>query len=420
MQPYFQTAAVSSAAVEFHCRRTAAVAKLIAHQLFLPSGEQNLLTTACLLHHSCIGLLAPKSMERLLADVFGENAPALAAADGVPLRVRGVLNAYDVSGTGTALESKLAGILRVADAFDQDMEAQPIDAQEVDEIIERLRGGVEAGLWPGEPINALEQSTRPASFGQAESWRVPVSPQAAVRTLRLMRDPRASIANVVEAASLDPATAGLVVKLANSALFGSRTRVSTLSQAIGRLGFATSQKVITSAAMQRVFSSPRLRDVWQHSLQVADLAEQLACRTGTIDPAEAYLAGLLHDVGQVALLSMHLYDSARLQGLLSDGCPTVYAENLLLRTDHAALSSQIAEGWRLPETMVSAIRQHHRPEKAESSLAYLLYIAEDLSGSEEDLPSLIRLEASVKGIGLALDDVSDYTVSALGGWLAAA
>jgi hypothetical protein len=74
----------------------------------------------------------------------------------------------------------------------------------------------------------------------------------------------------------------------------------------------------------------------------------------------------------------------------------------------------------LPETMVSAIRQHHRPEKAESSLAYLLYIAEDLSGSEEDLPSLIRLEASVKGIGLALDDVSDYTVSALGGWLAAA
>jgi putative nucleotidyltransferase with HDIG domain len=57
-----------------------------------------------------------------------------------------------------------------------------------------------------------------------------------------------------------------------------------------------------------VFSSPRLRDVWQHSLQVADLAEQLACRTGTIDSAEAYQAGLLHDVGQVALLSMHLYD----------------------------------------------------------------------------------------------------------------
>jgi hypothetical protein len=79
------------------------------------------------------------------------------------------------------------------------------------------------------------QSTRPPPIGQVESWRVPVFPQAALRTLSLMRDPRASLANVVEAASLDPATAGLVMRLGNSALFGSRTRVCTLSQAIGRL-----------------------------------------------------------------------------------------------------------------------------------------------------------------------------------------
>ena len=64
-------------------------------------------------------------MERLLAGTFGENVPALVVADCVSVIVRGVLNAYDVPGTGTALESKLAGILRVADSFDQDMEAQP-------------------------------------------------------------------------------------------------------------------------------------------------------------------------------------------------------------------------------------------------------------------------------------------------------
>jgi putative nucleotidyltransferase with HDIG domain len=406
--------------VEVHCRRTAAVAKLIAHHLFLPLEEKDLLNAAALLHHRGIGLLTPKSMGRLLADIFGENAPAPVVHDGVPIIVRGVLNAYDVPGRGTALECKLAGIVRVADAFDQDMEAQPIDADGVGVILKRLRNGVDAGLWSEESIDALDQSTRPGFIGQAESWRVPVAPQAALRTLRLMRDPRASIAGVVEAASMDPAIAGLVMALANSALFGSHGRVSTLAQAIGRLGFATSQKVITSAALRRAFDSPRLREVWQHSLQVADLAEQLACQTGIVDSAEAYLAGLVHDVGQIALLSMQLYDSARLQGLVSDNCPRVYAENLLLRTDHAALGAQIAGLWRLPEIMVSAIRQHHRPERAESPLAHLLYTAEYLSGSEEDLPSLVRLETSLKGIGLASEDLGDYTVSALGEWLAAA
>lgn len=420
MQPYRKTAAASLVAVDVHCRRTAAVAKLIAHHLFLPSEERNILCVVCLLHHRSISLLAPKGMERLLTDIFGIDAPVRGMEAPVPVVVRGVLNAYNVPGRGTPLESRLASILRLADAFDQNMEAQPIDGEGVGEILDRLRGGVQAGLWPEELINALLQSTRPPSIGQVKSWRVPVFPQAALRTLNLMRDPRASLAHVAEAASLDPATAGLVMRLGNSALFGSHTRVSTLSQAIARLGFATSQKVITSAALQPVFDSPKLQEAWQHSLQVADLSEQLACQAGAIDPAEAYLAGLVHDVGRMALLSAPLYDSARLHGLMCGGCPRVYAENLLLRSDHAALGAQIAAGWRLPETMVSGIRQHHRPEKAESPLANLLYVAEYLSGSEEDLPSVIRLEAALKGIGLVWKDIADYTVSAVGNWLAAA
>src|SRR5437867_3900620 len=137
MQPYLKTAAVSPVPVEVlvHCRRTTAVAKLIAHQLFLPSEEKDLLCAACLLHHCSTGLLAPKSMQRLLADIFGEDVPAFVVDDPVPVRVRGVLNAYDFPGRGTALESRLASILRLADAFDQDMEAQPIDGEEVGEIL---------------------------------------------------------------------------------------------------------------------------------------------------------------------------------------------------------------------------------------------------------------------------------------------
>ena len=70
--------------------------------------------------------------------------------------------------------------------------------------------------------------------------------------------------------------------------------------------------------------------------------------------------------------------------------------------------------------MVSAIRHHHRPERAENPLAYLLYVAEYVTGAEEDLPSAMRLESSLKGIGIEWDDVRQYTVSTLGNWMAAA
>ena len=421
MESQFKTVAVSPEAEGewAHCRRTAAVADLIAHQLFLPSEEKDLLHAACLLHHTGCGLLGPKSLDRLLADIFEEGAPAV-ILDPVPERVRAVLNAYDAPGRGTTLESRLASVLRLADAFDQNMEAQPIDRESVDEIFDRLRFGAQAGLWSEESMDALLQATLPPPLGEAESWRVPVFPQAAVRALQLMRDPRANLSDVVKSASGDPAIAGLIMRLANSALFGARTRISTLSKAIVRLGFATAQKVITSAALRPLFSSRRLQDAWQHSLEVADLAEQLACQTGAIDPGEAYLAGLLHDVGRIALLSLPVYDLARLRGLEEGGCGSAYAENLLLRTDHAALGARIAASWGLPDAMVSAIRQHHRPEAAESPLAYLLYLTESLSEPEDDLPSIIRVEASLKGIGLAWDQVGSCRVSALGRWLAAA
>jgi putative nucleotidyltransferase with HDIG domain len=169
-----------------------------------------------------------------------------------------------------------------------------------------------------------------------------------------------------------------------------------------------------------MFGSPKLEGLWPHSLEVADLSQQLACQAGGVDPGEAYLAGLVHDAGRMALLSVPLYDSARLQGLAGNGCPELYAEDLLLRTNHAELGAQITAQWRLPEDMISAIRLHHHPEKAESPLAHLLYLAECLSGSEEDLPSIVRLETALRGIRLQWNDIRDCKVSALGSWLAAA
>ncbi len=383
------------ATLEGHCHRVGAVANLIAHHLFLPTEEKNLLQAASqLLHRRVDG--------------------------GARAEVRAVLAAFGKSGLGNPLQRQLGAILRLCDALDREFQAQPFQHKEAGEILAGLRRGVDQGLWPRNVLDALEECTRPQMLPEPSAWRVPVFPQAAMQTLNTLRDPAASIPHVVEAARRDPATAGAIIRLANSALYADLEEASSLQVAVARLGFDTARKVVASLAMRPLLFLPKLESLWPHSIEVADLAEQLAARAKGIDAGEAYLAGLLHDVGRIALIASSLYDAARLQGLVQSGCPAVYAEDLILRTDHAVIGGLIAAKWRLPGHLVRAIRQHHRPESATTPLAHLLYLAEHLAGAQEDLPSPLRLEQALEGLGMAAADLERCTRSQLGCWLAAA
>ena len=401
-----------------HCRRVEAVAQLLAQHLSIPNQRKELLASACLAHHCDSGPFPRRVLERLLEELIPETGPVRAGEDLLQPEVRAVLEAgRQPAGTP---EADLAGILALADFFDEQYEAQPIEGAGSDSIFGALEAAANSGILRGELVRAFDNAIRPAPLGHPATWNVPAFREAILMMQELLRDPRVTVEKVAHAAAQDPSLAGRIMQLANSALFGARSEASTLQQAIMRLGFTTAQRVLLSFAARPLLASPRIEYLWPHSLEVADLAEQLACQAGGIDPSEAYLLGLLHDIGRIALSTASISNMVRLRRLERAGCPPVYAETVLLRTDHAAAGAQLAEYWRLPEAMAQAIAQHHRPETATDRRAHLLYAAEYLSGSEEDLPSATRLQMALDALGLTRADIGDCTISRLGSWLAAA
>jgi HD-like signal output (HDOD) protein len=403
-----------------HCRRVTALGQALAHHLFLPTEEKSLLYTASLLHHYDSGPLAEGGINRLMADLLDHPTPRFQHRAVPDDHVRRVLEALARPGSGEVDSRSLAQIIRMADAFDCESEASALDGRTVGELLRGLRDGASGGLWPLELVGAMEHVASAAPLGEPESWRIPSFASAAARILSLMSSATVSVRSLEDAAGSDPATAGKLMQLANSALFCFRTPVSTLGGAITRLGFQCTRKVIAASLTKTLLSSARMHSLWLHSLEAADLAEQLAERTGVVDPGEAYLCGLLHDVGALVLSRLPLYDSARLKGLEDGGCRTTYAENLILRQDHAAIGADLAEYWRLPDPMPVAIRYHHQPERTHSRMAHLLYLSEFLTGTEEDIPSRRRLDIALESLSLQFQDTIELRTSDVSEWLAAA
>ena len=139
----------------------------------------------------------------------------------------------------------------------------------------------------------------------------------------------------------------------------------------------------------------KLHDLWEHSLEASENAAWVANQAG-VDPGEAYLAGLVHDVGRLpfelstAGLSVRKWEEA--------GFPTVYADMIATGTDHAETGAEILADWNFPNSIIEAVRFHHRPELVPSKLAALLYAVED---AEESLPSLARDHTAAKHLDVA-------------------
>jgi signal transduction histidine kinase/HD-like signal output (HDOD) protein/CheY-like chemotaxis protein len=198
--------------------------------------------------------------------------------------------------------------------------------------------------------------------------KLPTLSAVATQLIKLTMDETSDAQQVAAIIETDQSLASKVLQIVNSASYGFAGRVTTMTHAVSLLGFSTIRSLALSMTVSDMFGPSEEAGAfdragfWKHSLACAVCAELIAERAGTRYARETFLAGLLHDIGKIALDTCAREDFDRVIREAADKHISVLeAERQLLETDHAVVGKWVAERWGLPEIFTHAIWLHHQP-----------------------------------------------------------
>ena len=196
-------------------------------------------------------------------------------------------------------------------------------------------------------------------------------PANVVRLVKEVDKPEISIRNLAGLISLDQALASMVLQMSNSVSLGYSRTCTTLYEAIMQIGLGRLKTLLLSSSatdmLKRRLNGYRLGEgeLWRHSLVTAVASEWLAQALHYPNTEEAYVSGLLHDIGKLFLDQFVLSNyRAIIDYVQHYQMPLWQVEEKLLGIDHARLGGMMAERWNFPVVLVDAIRFHHAPSFA--------------------------------------------------------
>jgi putative nucleotidyltransferase with HDIG domain len=210
-----------------------------------------------------------------------------------------------------------------------------------------------------------------ASEMVAKARKLPQIPGTALKLLELLDQPENNSQEVIELIRTDAILTAKLLRICNSAALGLAEPVSSVDQAVLLLGFSQVLSLVISLAFSNAMTGTlpgyalETDELWQHAYGTATAAETLCARNlcpGT-EASVGFTAGLLHDIGKLVMaqsLTSELHGAIR-QRVSEQGLTSVEAERQLIGADHAEVGACLLHIWRLPDRLVEAVANHHRP-----------------------------------------------------------
>jgi len=222
--------------------------------------------------------------------------------------------------------------------------------------------------------------------------RLPSLPHVLVDMLSACQGNHASFQHISTIISRDAAIAARVISLANSSFYNRGIQINTLERALLVLGTDTIKTIVITASVQQFFSGFNtehtnfLKQFWKRSLSCALIAKSLAILTSYPNPEEAYLTGLLHNIGELVLETNYSDQFIQLIHEQNNEFERTKKEKEKFSVDHASVGAWLAKEWGLSDFTVDAIEFHHAPTdsiKDAHHLVKLNYLASHLSNDEQ-------------------------------------
>jgi putative nucleotidyltransferase with HDIG domain len=240
------------------------------------------------------------------------------------------------------------------------------------------------------------QPTSRAASILAAIEALPPLPAVALRVMEVAQDPKSSASDLALVVSSDPGLSGRILRAVNSAAYRRLREITSVQEALVTIGFVQARNMAVSGAIAGAYAPDalnalfRIEVFWRHSIAVAFKAAELAGKTRRLDVPSAFTAGILHNMGRLA---MFYADAAALDQAIAEalarGMPFESLEMELLGYDHAQVGGLLAKRWKLPVEIQDAVAGHHSAPTDEVSLAAVVHGADEFVTANGLLPGYV-------------------------------
>lgn len=233
-----------------------------------------------------------------------------------------------------------------------------------------------------------EQRVKVIKQALDEISHIATLPEVTLKIIDLVEDPTSTAQDLHRIITNDPALCSRILKVVNSAFYGLPGQIGSINRGIVLLGLNAVKNIAIATSLTKLFKGGDLcpgfsaRDLWDHSMAVAAASKMIADRAGIGLSDEAFLAGLLHDLGIMVELQSSREKLIEVFEQFEAGKPFIAAEEEVLGANHQDFGSALCNRWKFPRSFSFVTGHHHDPlalDPGNRTLACVVHLADKIA-----------------------------------------